>query len=409
LKGELVLRLKHLHDQYGPVVRIAPDELSFIDSEAWKSIYGGHGDAQLPRDIYIFPPEIPELKGGLIYADNRQHPRIRKQLSYAFSQRALDEQVPLIQLHIDTLIAQLRKQAISGEPVNLADWFNFASFDIMGHLAYGEDFRCLETGEYHPYAAFVLEAFEGGLFASALNRYGLLPFAMLLMPAEMARKRNEFIAMGVELTRERIAIEKPSEHQKHDFFSYMLSTENPEKSMNFGEMATNAAVFMIAGSESTATLLSGTILALLKNPAKMQKVTKEIRDAFETEEQITIVSSSKLSYMLACLEEGLRMTVPAPFGIARKTTTPTMIAGVVIPPGTSVSVGQYAAWHSSHNFTRPDEYIPERWREEKDEKSEFKNDNRAGFFPFSMGPRNCIGKKWVTGEVHKKNGRYTDL
>lgn len=165
--------------------------------------------------------------------------------------------------------------------------------------------------------------------------------------------------------------------------------------MTYGEMATNATVFMIAGSESTATLLAGTILSLLKNPAKMDKATKEIRDAFETEDQITTVSSAKLTYMLACLEESLRMTVPAPFGVARKTMTPTTIAGVVVPPGTSVSVGQYAAWHSSHNFTRPDEYIPERWCAGEDEKGEFENDNRTGFFPFSIGPRNCIGKKWV--------------
>jgi cytochrome P450 len=391
-----VLRVKHFHEQYGPVVRIAPDELSFIDGEAWKSIYGGHGDAQLPRDPYIFPPEIPELKGGLIYADAKQHPRIRKQLSYAFSQRALDGQVPLIQSHISTLIAQLRTRAESGTSVNIADWFNFVSFDIIGHLAYGESFGCLEKGEYHPYASFILEAFKGGLFASACNRYGILSYAMLLMPAEMARKRMTFLATSLELTQKRIGQEEPNESQKHDFFSYMLSKENPEKSMTFGEMATNAIVFMLAGSESTATLLSGTLLFLLKDVPRMQKLTKEIRDAFETEDQITTSSSSKLKYMSACLEEGLRMATPAPFGVARKTVTPTMIAGNVVPSGTSVSVGQYAAWHSTHNFTRPDEYVPERWLSGADEKGEFKNDNRAGFFPFSMGPRNCLGKKWVS-------------
>jgi hypothetical protein len=152
---------------------------------------------------------------------------------------------------------------------------------------------------------------------------------MLLMPTEMARKRDAFLAMGMELTQKQIAVEKPSAYQKHDFFSYMMSTENSEKSMTYGEMVTNATVFMIAGSESTATLLAGTILSLLKNPAKMDKVTKEIRDAFETEDQITTVSSSKLLYMLACLEESLRMTLPATFGVARKTVTPTMIAGLL--------------------------------------------------------------------------------
>lgn len=352
-------------------------------------IYGGHGEAQLPRDKFIFPPEVPELRGGLTYADNKQHPRVRKQLSHAFSQRALDEQVPLIQSHIDTLVAQLRTLANSGEPLNIADWLNFTSFDIIGHLAYGESFRCLEEGKYHPYATFVLEAFKGGLFASACNRYGLLKFATRLMPKEMARKRVEFLAMALELTRKRIA----QKESGHDFFSYMLSVDNPEQSMTHGEMVTNAAILILAGSESTATLLSGTILFLLRDAERMAKVTKEVRDAFEAEDQINVPSAAKLPFTHACLEEGMRMVTPAPFGLSRKTTKPTMIAGVEVPKGTSVSVGQYAAWHSSHNFAHPDEFIPERWLPENCEKGEFGNDNRSGFFPFSVGPRNCIGKK----------------
>jgi cytochrome P450 len=70
-----------------------------------------------------------------------------------------------------------------------------------------------------------------------------------------------------------------------------------------------------------------------------------------------------------------------------------MIAGVEVPKGTSVTVGQYATWHSSHNFAHPDEFIPDRWLAEDCEKGEFGNDNRLGFFPVSVGPRTCIGKK----------------
>lgn len=33
------MKLKALHDIYGPVVRVAPNELSFITAEAWKDIY----------------------------------------------------------------------------------------------------------------------------------------------------------------------------------------------------------------------------------------------------------------------------------------------------------------------------------------------------------------------------------
>jgi cytochrome P450 len=236
---------------------------------------------------------------------------MRKQLANAVSKRALDEQVPPIQSHIDTLVAQFQTLANSGEPPNIADWLNFTSFEIIGHLADGESFHCFEEGQYHPYAAFVLEAFKGGLFASACNRYGLLKFAARLMPKEMARKRVEFLAMALELTRKRIA----QKESGHGFFSYMLSVDKSERVMTHGKMVTNAAIFILAGSESTVMLLSGTSLFLLRDAERMAKVTKEVRDAFEAEDQINVPSAAKLPFMHACLEESMRMVSPAPFGL----------------------------------------------------------------------------------------------
>lgn len=57
-------------------------------------------------------------------------------------------------------------------------------------------------------------------------------------------------------------------------------------------------------------------------------------------------------------------------------------------PQTSVTVQHYAAYHSSLNFHRPDEFIPERFID----KDNF-HDRRDVLQPFSFGPRNCIGKK----------------
>jgi len=47
----------------------------------------------------------------------------------------------------------------------------------------------------------------------------------------------------------------------------------------------------------------------------------------------------------------------------------------------------------SRNFTLPDEFIPERWLDGENKDKRFANDNSDVFQPFSVGPRNCIGKK----------------
>jgi cytochrome P450 len=60
-------------------------------------------------------------------------------------------------------------------------------------------------------------------------------------------------------------------------------------------------------------------------------------------------------------------------------------------PKTTVTVAQYAAYHSSYNFKDPDSFVPERWLPEGQE--EYGSDQKKVFQPFSYGPRNCLGKK----------------
>ena len=59
-------------------------------------------------------------------------------------------------------------------------------------------------------------------------------------------------------------------------------------------------------------------------------------------------------------------------------------------PQTSCGIHQLAANRIEANFTRPEEFLPERWFD--DAPAEFANDRREIYQPFSFGPRNCIGK-----------------
>lgn len=74
--------------------------------------------------------------------------------------------------------------------------------------------------------------------------------------------------------------------------------------------------------------------------------------------------------------------------------------GRYVPGGTTVGVHQYAAYHSARNFVRPNVFAPERWMPGAEkEGSEWRNDDRAVFNPFSVGPRNCIGRYVISSAV----------
>ena len=149
-------------------------------------------------------------------------------------------------------------------------------------------------------------------------------------------------------------------------------------------------LFLIAGSEKTATLLSGTTYLLLKNQEVYNKLVHDIRSRFKSQSEITVDEVNKMDFMLACLQEGLRYYPPVPTGFPRVVPRGgDQISGHYIPEGTSVYVSQHTANHSSRNYKDPDVYVPERWMGDE----RYKDDNRAVTQPFSFGPRNCLGKK----------------
>ena len=79
----------------------------------------------------------------------------------------------------------------------------------------------------------------------------------------------------------------------------------------------NSSSVLIAGSETTSSMLSGVTYLLLTNPDAYKKVVHEVRTSFESEEEITLTSVSRLTYMLACLTEAMRSYPPVPFGMPR--------------------------------------------------------------------------------------------
>ena len=183
---------------------------------------------------------------------------------------------------------------------------------------------------------------------------------------------------------------------QHDFWDNVLAHSDKKTGMSHEEMVSNAANLVLAGSETTATLLSGCLHLLMTNPATLAKITEEIRTAFTSDDQIDLFSTTQLPYTLAVLEETMRIYPPVPTQANR--TVPAggaQVQGQFLPAGTTISLSQYIANHYPSYWTKPESFIPERFLGGE----EFKNECFDVMQPFSVGPRNCIGRNLAYAEM----------
>jgi cytochrome P450 len=126
-----------------------------------------------------------------------------------------------------------------------------------------------------------------------------------------------------------------------DIWTYVLRNSDPDKgkeSLSLNQMYSCSSTFMMAGTETTATQLSGLTYLLLKNPEPMRKLKAEIRGAFLSQEDIQMQSLAQLGYLNACLEEGLRFYPPVPIGTQRLApATGSVVCGEFLPGGVSTT------------------------------------------------------------------------
>ncbi|KAK7416664.1 hypothetical protein QQZ08_011930 [Neonectria magnoliae] len=391
LSGNAPRKILELHMAYGAVVRLAPGIVAFSHPEAAKEIRGHRkaGMGEHGKD----PGHLGPLSRTIIGTDRANHSRYRKSLAHGFSAQAMLDQQPLITRYVDMFIEKLHQESAGGtKQVDMVKWFNYTTFDIIGDLAFGEPFGCLEESTYHGWVSLVFSSMKNLVFSTQLQAYPLIAplLRRFIIPKTLATKLAEHTQMSTAKVSKRLA----RETDRPDFITAMTTKRGSSKGdeLTFDELASHSSLLITAGSETTATALSAAAYYLAANPRTLSILTEEVRTTFASEEEIDLLSVQKLTYMLAVLDEAMRMYSPAPGAQPRIICEGgDEIMGVYLPGGTKVEVWQWASYHNPANFIRPDEFIPERWLGDP----LFANDRKEAFQPFSVGPRNCIGKKYA--------------
>ncbi|KAF2706016.1 cytochrome P450 [Pleomassaria siparia CBS 279.74] len=401
LRGTAVDWIDEQHRRYGPIVRLGPMRLGYTSPEAVKDIVGhqtGNHKANRRNLLFSQPNSMFDGHNSVFNEENDiLHRQQRKLFTNAFSDRALSAQESMIQNYVDKLVALMRKSA--GAPRDAVKLWNFATFDIMADLAFGESLGNLEGDEYHPWVASMFAGFKLGVMISYLQHWpGMSLLLDLITPKSAKEEAMVHVAnSNNSLTKrlERTDVERP------DIWGLVLEKQKKgDAQMSRGSMNANSNIFMMAGTETTATALCGLTCLLLKNPDKMKKLVDEVR-AVPSKEELNGLKMRHLKYLGAVIEEGLRVYPAVPAANLRDIAPGgNVIMGDHLPEKTVVGISHWSAFHSPLNFHNPDAFVPERWILDDEEYKEYHDfDKRHGFKPFSDGPRNCLGKNLAYYEL----------
>lgn len=123
-RGTIPFTILKLHQKYGRIVRIAPDELSISEPAAWKQIYGHRaGKGEVPKDK-VFYSSIASLQESIIVSPGSRHGDIRRLMSYGFSEKALREQEGLIQRYCALFMERLEGLRVADKEIDMVKWYN---------------------------------------------------------------------------------------------------------------------------------------------------------------------------------------------------------------------------------------------------------------------------------------------
>ena len=316
---------------YGPVVRIAPNELSYTDARAWKDIYAPTATADseptglLERNPTWFRKAKPTDPWSIMGPNEAAHTRYKRAFTGAFTDKALRDHSHVLEDYVSLFINKLHEKAKNSEPIDLVSWFNFLTFDISGVLSFGESFKSTESGQAHPWVAISCGFGKGIAMMASLNFLGLTsgPIGHLLKFA-IPKAAREKMVYHRELTEQKVASYLESSKTTKDraafidaALHYNESAKTPADVISKPEMDINMSILIFAGSETTSSALSAIMRYLLQNDACLSKLTEEIRLSFSTEADITVSTISKLPYLTACISESLRLGPPVVIGLPR--------------------------------------------------------------------------------------------
>ncbi|KAL7943922.1 cytochrome P450 [Trichoderma barbatum] len=411
--GQFAKEIERMHEQYGAIVRINPDEIHIRDPLWFDSLY-----APNPTQRDKYPPAarmvgLPLGSHGTIEHDI--HRKRRAANAPLFSKRAIiSDGQTLIRQHVNELANVFGKSLEEGKPVQLDTVLLAFTTDTLYHYAFDKDAGFMND----PIAA---QSWRNAMISVAaatpfikqfpwiikmvtavphvLLSY-MLPDLSRLLGVQRSMKGLVSEYMTTRDDRPQLEREKPhggsakiSMQRPPTLFHAIERSTLPPHEKNATRLQQEGATMLFAGSETTARLLAHTIFHILDNPDILQKIRGEILEAVADNKIPDLKVLEKLPWLTASVRESLRLRAATTSRLPLVSKTKLTYQNWVIPAGTPVSMSHPDILHDSTIYPQPLKFDPERW---------FNATERANrsFVAFGKGTRMCQGMDFAYAEMY---------
>jgi cytochrome P450 len=393
--GKVIARM---HEQYGPIVRINPDELHCSDPAFTDEIYAGPGRI---RDKWQHQLNTggagPVSKTGFSTVDHNLH-RARKQpLSKFFSRQQMLKLEDEVHDFAEQTANKMLTFAGKGE-FDVKEAFNCFTADVMSQYAFGEPMGFIAQEGWEPNFATWVKSFFKSAYMMRHNALGRKAAQVMPLLADylgediksVMRQMNVVIPDYIKQ-----AVNNPANGRVFaDLVDSKVRPSNETMEETMYRLNGEGFNFLLAGTETTAAILTVFTYWTLAKPEVYARLMQDLEGL--NSQNIKWVELEKRPYFWAILQECLRMMPGVSHRSARAAPQEELHyksqdgkTEFVIPRNTPIGMTSMINHWNKDLFPNPDDFLPERWLIDGQPNYQL----QKKLIAFGKGSRSCIGEK----------------
>jgi len=303
------------------------------------------------------------LGNGLIVSDGDVWRRSRTMIQPAFSRQNVHRLTTVMVECTDRRAAKWAQAAADGVTLNITEETCDFALELILISIFGDDYddRILTAGD-NPFAF--------------LSRDSTRDLSVVMK----VRRLRELLLSIIEDRR------AGTDSQHFDFLSmYLEATDKQGNKFSDSELLDELMTLIVAGFETSANTLNWVWYLVAKHPDVEAKLIEEAQRVLPNVSAVSAENLAAMEYTQQTLEEALRLYPPV-WLFTRRSHAADELENFDVPPGTDIYLAPYVLHRTDHYWPEPEVFDPERFVLADQPKKD------RPYFPFSLGPRRCLGE-----------------